>query len=215
MGRQRRFSEHLLIPFLVLLFAWPLSGGSKGDETYQTVVRASAPIWMSALPEPASRSSSMMMHPWRVLGRPWSQRAPRRSRDKSWRRKPNFARFYWPQISLVLDGIPLNLATFRTGPNQYARFVPTMALQALTITEGPASTLYGQGALGGALHFKTRALDSQTGYRSVFSAESADEGLGGALTLTSPLKKNTLQLMVGQGNGGIASQDGWELSGTW
>ena len=75
-----------------------------------------------------------------------------------------------------------------------------MALQALTITEGPASTLYGQGALGGALHFKTRALDSQTGYRSVFSAESADEGLGGALTLTSPLnEERSLQLMVGAG----------------
>ena len=44
MGRQRRFSEHLLIPFLVLLFAWPLlAEAQEGDETYQTVVRASAP----------------------------------------------------------------------------------------------------------------------------------------------------------------------------
>ena len=153
----------------------------------------------------------MMMHPWQVLGRP-SQRAPSTLKRQIGGAASPLARFYWPQISLVLDGIPLNLATFRTGPNQYARFVPTMALQALTITEGPASTLYGRGLWAGAS--SRRVLDSQTGYRSVFSAESADEGLGGALTPTSLLRRTFIVYgRAGQWRHSISGRVG--LSGTW
>jgi len=106
-----------------------------------------------------------------------------------------------PQVSLVLDGIPLNLSTFRTGPNQYARFIPLMGLEAITVTEGPASTLYGQGALGGALHFKTRPLNREQAYTAGFGLESADEALAGTLVLESPLtddRNANLRLGAGQ-----------------
>ena len=44
MGRQRRFRERMMLPFLVLLSASPgLAEAQEGDEDYQTVVRASAP----------------------------------------------------------------------------------------------------------------------------------------------------------------------------
>ena len=167
MCRQRRFRERLLIPFLVLLFAWPgFAEAQEGDEAYQTVVRASAPD----LDERSPRTSKPVKFDDDAslagLGPALESKSTLDAQETNrGAASPILRGFIGPQISLVLDGIPLNLATFRTGPNQYARFVPTMALQALTITEGPASTLYGQGALGGALHFKTRALDSQTGYR--------------------------------------------------
>ena len=202
MGRQRRFRERMMLPFLVLLSASPgLAEAQEGDEDYQTVVRASAPDLDERSPRTSKPVELNADAPLTGLGQALESKSTLDAQETNrGAASPILRGFIGPQISLVLDGIPLNLATFRTGPNQYARLVPTMALEALTITEGPASTLYGQGALGGALHFKTRPVDSQTSYRSVFSAESADEGLGGALTLASPLTEdNALQLMVGAG----------------
>ena len=137
---------------MVLLFAWPgFAEAQEGDEAYQTVVRASAPD----LDERSPRTSKPVKFDDDAslagLGPALESKSTLDAQETNrGAASPILRGFIGPQISLVLDGIPLNLATFRTGPNQYARFVPTMALQALTITEGPHQRCTGRGSRRGA-----------------------------------------------------------------
>jgi iron complex outermembrane receptor protein/hemoglobin/transferrin/lactoferrin receptor protein len=55
------------------------------------------------------------------------------------------------RVLLSYDGIRLNNATFRQGPNQYFFTLDAQTIEAITVLRGGASTLYGTDALGGAL----------------------------------------------------------------
>ncbi len=51
----------------------------------------------------------------------------------------------------LIDGIRLNNSVFRDGPNQYWNTVDPLSLDRLEVVKGPASTLYGSDAIGGAV----------------------------------------------------------------
>jgi hemoglobin/transferrin/lactoferrin receptor protein len=57
---------------------------------------------------------------------------------------------------LLIDGIRLNNAVFREGPNQYFSTIDQFTIDRLEIVKGPASTLYGSDAIGGTINAITR-----------------------------------------------------------
>ncbi len=60
------------------------------------------------------------------------------------------------RILLVVDGVRMNNAIYRTGHLQNAITIDDDILKKVEILYGPASTLYGSDALGGVIHFQTR-----------------------------------------------------------
>lgn len=55
------------------------------------------------------------------------------------------------QNLLLIDGIRLNNATFRYGPNQYFNTIDPFMIEKIEIVRGSGSVLYGSDALGGAI----------------------------------------------------------------
>jgi len=64
---------------------------------------------------------------------------------------------------LLVDGIRVNNATFREGPNQYWGLVDPLAIERMEVVKGPSSVLYGSDAIGGTVN--------------AFTAESFPEGV--------------------------------------
>jgi hemoglobin/transferrin/lactoferrin receptor protein len=60
------------------------------------------------------------------------------------------------RILLVVDGIRMNNAIYRSGHLQNAITVDQNMLSNIEVLQGPASTLFGSDALGGAIHMITR-----------------------------------------------------------
>ena len=58
---------------------------------------------------------------------------------------------------LMIDGIRLNNATFRSGPNQYLNTVDPLTLSNIEIIRSTGSVQYGSDALGGTDHFFTKS----------------------------------------------------------
>ncbi len=56
----------------------------------------------------------------------------------------------------MIDGIRLNNATFRYGPNQYLATVEPMSIEKIEVVRGAGSVLYGSDALGGVLQVFTK-----------------------------------------------------------
>ncbi len=56
----------------------------------------------------------------------------------------------------MIDGIRLNNAVFREGPNQYWSTVDQYSVDRLEVVKGPSSVLYGSDAIGGAVNAITR-----------------------------------------------------------
>ncbi|NCA86205.1 MAG: TonB-dependent receptor [Clostridia bacterium] len=61
------------------------------------------------------------------------------------------------QNLMLIDGIRLNNATFRSGPNQYLSTVNPEMIQTIEVVRGAGSVLYGSDALGGVVNLITRA----------------------------------------------------------
>ncbi len=98
---------------------------------------------------------------------------------------------------LLLDGVRLNLSTWRTGPIQYAALIDPMILDSMTLLTGASGGLYGSGALGGVIDFTTVAPrlsgGSPHGFIGHLSGASAD----------------TSGLLHARGHFGTGRWDGW------
>jgi hemoglobin/transferrin/lactoferrin receptor protein len=71
------------------------------------------------------------------------------------------------RILLVVDGVRMNNAIYRSGHLQNAITVDASSLEQVQIIMGPSSVKYGSDALGGVIHFST--------YRPRFRRDGADE----------------------------------------
>jgi outer membrane receptor protein involved in Fe transport len=60
------------------------------------------------------------------------------------------------QIVIVVDGVRLNDATTRFGPNQILNTIDPYIIDSVEIIRGPASVLYGSDAIGGVILINTR-----------------------------------------------------------
>jgi hemoglobin/transferrin/lactoferrin receptor protein len=84
----------------------------------------------------------------------------------------------------LIDGIRLNNATFRDGPNQYWTTVDPLSIDKMEVVKGPSSVLYGSDAVAGTVNAITRSrkeygedfLWDRSLYYRYSSAEDAHAG---------------------------------------
>lgn len=76
------------------------------------------------------------------------------------------------RILLVVDGIRMNNAIYRAGHHQYLITVDQQMLDRVEVLYGPASTLYGSDALGGAVLMRTRQPQLSTTGTTRFTANN-------------------------------------------
>ena len=104
---------------------------------------------------------------------------------------------------LLVDGIRLNHAAMRSGPNQYWGTVDPLTLDRVEIFKGPASVLYGSDAIGGTVNALTRSptvLDSayyrsEDGSRLYHRYSSAERSLTSRYEVHGALTKNSAVLL--------------------
>lgn len=102
----------------------------------------------------------------------------------------------------LVDGVRLNNAVFRDGPNQYWNTVDVLGLQELEVVKGPVSVLYGSEAVGGTVNALTREPPVAGLRASSFGGSlygrfaSADESTVGRLEL-SGASRTGLRWLVG------------------
>jgi hypothetical protein len=114
------------------------------------------------------------------------------------------------QTVLLFDGIRLNNATWRQGPNQYFFAVDTRTLAAIDVIRGGASTRYGSDALGGVLDAIPRQADPDgpaLAPRLALRWGSADHELGGRAEVAARLPADSA-LLVGFGGRDVSLLEG-------
>lgn len=74
------------------------------------------------------------------------------------------------QTLLLVDGIRLNNATFRYGPNQYFNTLDLHSIEKIEVVRGKGSVLYGSDALGGVINLVTRSPNYLSGQSEIKSA---------------------------------------------
>ena len=67
------------------------------------------------------------------------------------------------QTLLLIDGIRLNNATFRYGPNQYFNTLDVFSVERLEVIRGKGSVLFGSDAIGGVINTITRSPEYFSG----------------------------------------------------
>jgi hemoglobin/transferrin/lactoferrin receptor protein len=75
-------------------------------------------------------------------------------------------------VLIVVDGVRMNNAIFRSGNLQNVISLDPLALENTEVLFGPGSVMYGSDALGGVMHFRTRSPKFSTDDKSVFEANS-------------------------------------------
>jgi len=92
---------------------------------------------------------------------------------------PNFRGMEANRLLLVVDGIPLNNAIYRSGHLQSSASINPYFLGSIYLVSGPASVAYGNGAMGGALLFNTYTNTSLNENKFYFNQqfESATNGV--------------------------------------
>ena len=68
---------------------------------------------------------------------------------------PNFRGFEANRLLLIVDDISLNNTIFRSGHVQASAMINPFFVESINIVTGPASVVYGNGAMGSAIVFKT------------------------------------------------------------
>jgi len=129
----------------------------------------------------------------------------------------------------MIDGVRLNNAVFRDGPNQYWATVDSYSIRQMEVVLGPSSVLYGSDAIGGTVNTLTRgpaaykadqSLDGNLHYRYANGEDShvlggyLDTSLGskGGL-LVGGSKKNFGDITSGNGLLPYTGYDEWTADG--
>lgn len=60
------------------------------------------------------------------------------------------------QVLILVDGVRLNNATYRLGPNQYLNTIDPATIERIEVVRGHGAVLYGTDAMGGVVHVITR-----------------------------------------------------------
>jgi hemoglobin/transferrin/lactoferrin receptor protein len=110
---------------------------------------------------------------------------------------------------LLVDGIRLNHAAMRSGPNQYWGTVDPLTLDRIEVFKGPASVLYGSDAIGGTVNAISKSpsvLDSPyyrsgDGHRLYLLHSSAERSLTSRYEYNFALTRNSAVLL------GLSSRD--------
>ena len=95
------------------------------------------------------------------------------------------------RILLVVDGVRMNNAIYRSGHLQNSATIDASMLEELDVILGPNSVRYGSDALGGVLYFKTKnpRLDSKSRGAASMSYLSSNQGTSIRTTASTGDKK--------------------------
>ena len=78
---------------------------------------------------------------------------------------------------MIVDGIPLNNAIYRSGHLQSSATINPFFIESIKLISGPASVSYGNGAMGGALLFNTKQTINKTSFLSRQQFESSSSSV--------------------------------------
>jgi TonB-dependent heme/hemoglobin receptor len=120
------------------------------------------------------------------------------------------------QILILIDGIRLNNAIFRYGPNQYLNTIDINQIERIEVIRGTGSVLYGSDALGGLINIITKSRENFHQEMDISSRifsryASADDGKTGRVDFAGNVRsmgivggfsyKNFGDLRAGAGTG--------------
>lgn len=119
------------------------------------------------------------------------------------------------RILLVVDGIRLNNAIYRSGHLQNSSTIDASMLEELEVVLGPNSVKYGSDALGGVLHFKTKnpRLDSKSRGEASVSYLSSNHGSAFRTTASTGEKKWGTIISVNHSVYGDSKMGSWRPHG--
>ncbi|MFD2573588.1 TonB-dependent receptor domain-containing protein [Spirosoma soli] len=83
------------------------------------------------------------------------------------------------QTLLLVDGIRLNNATFRSGPNQYLNTIDPQSVGQIEVVRSTGSVAYGSDAIGGVINVltKTPQFSDQRGFNGNVFLKAATQGM--------------------------------------
>lgn len=81
------------------------------------------------------------------------------------------------QVLVLVDGIRLNTATVRDGPNQTLSLIDPEQIERIEIIRGPGSALYGSDAMGGVVNIVTKRPTGQPSASASLMYASSDDGV--------------------------------------
>jgi hemoglobin/transferrin/lactoferrin receptor protein len=103
------------------------------------------------------------------------------------------------RVLLVVDGVRMNNAIFRSGHLQNAITIDPLALDRLELIYGAGALAYGSDAIGGVVHFRTQQPDFYAG------TQDAKWEIQGAMSASSAAKAFGQSLRVEYGRRNLAS----------
>jgi outer membrane receptor protein involved in Fe transport len=80
------------------------------------------------------------------------------------------------QVLMLVNGVPMNNATYRDGPGQYLATIDPETIERIEILRGPASVVYGSDAQGGVVNIITTSHPEVAAPLSARVAASASSG---------------------------------------
>ena len=77
---------------------------------------------------------------------------------------PNYRGMEASRLLLIIDDVSLNNAIFRSGHLQNSSTINPFFIESVSLLSGPASVVYGNGSMGGALIFNTKLPEKKETY---------------------------------------------------
>ena len=136
----------VLVPLELRVDESVIVSASRADRDASDVPRSTSGVSNAGLEERADRTSPEALQ----------------NRSGGWVQKTNhgggspFLRgLVGNQVLVLIDGVRLNNATFRLGPNQYMNTIDAFSLDRIEVLRGSGSVQYGSDALGGVINLIT------------------------------------------------------------
>jgi outer membrane receptor protein involved in Fe transport len=101
------------------------------------------------------------------------------------------------QVLLLVNGIPINNATYRDGPGQYLATIDPETIERIEVIRGPASVLYGSDAQGGVVNLITRPHPDHGGNSVRLTGAASTSNQGGRGRISAGLSGRRWQLSLG------------------
>lgn len=147
--------------FSVCLFLFVLSGALTGQDVELVVTATKEPVPAETLPAAVvvldSEDLAEKATVSEALDSTLSVRLSALTPGQPALTAPGFGENGSGRISLLLDGVPQNNPDMSSPPLD---LVPLFALERIEVLQGPASALYGDGAVGGAVNLVTKVPEA-------------------------------------------------------